>query len=295
MGIFFRKPKIKVRSGKKDRFRGWIKCVQCHELVHANELRQQYHCCPKCSHHYRISVQERIEQLCDAGSFQEKFTTLQPADPLEFQDIDSYKNRIKEARKKSQRDEAVCAGLGMIFSRPIALAVLDFTYMGGSMGSVVGERITRLIEHATCQRMPLVIVSASGGARMQESIFSLMQMAKTAAALKKFRTQGLLYLSVLTDPTTGGVTASFASLGDINIAEPGALIAFAGPRVVQQTIGEQLPENAQQAEVLLEKGMIDCIVPRKNLKSALSFFLQFFVDASPKKRASLSFVPTPIH
>ncbi|MEL7432214.1 MAG: acetyl-CoA carboxylase, carboxyltransferase subunit beta [Chlamydiota bacterium] len=276
MGLFSRKPKIKVQSTKKDGFSGWIKCCKCQELIHANELKQHDNCCPKCDYHYRISVEQRIEQLCDEGSFQEFFTGLKPKDPLEFSDVDSYPSRIERAQQKSLRDEAVCVGLGKVFGTEVALGILDFNYMGGSMGSVVGERITRLIELAEKRRIPLIIVSSSGGARMQESIFSLMQMAKTSAALKKYRSSNLFYLSILTNPTTGGVTASFASLGDVIIAEPEALIGFAGPRVVEKTIGEKLPEGAQKSEFLLEKGMIDCIVPRRNLKKTVAFFIEFF-------------------
>lgn len=286
MGLFSRKPKIKVQSTKKDGFSGWLKCCKCHELIHSNELKQNISCCPKCEYHYKISLEKRIEHLLDKNSFQEIFTDLEPSDPLNFSDRDTYINRIKKARTQSKRNEAVACGFATILGKELAIAILDFSYMGGSMGSVVGEKITLLIEEAIKKQLPLVILSASGGARMQESVLSLMQMAKTANALKKFRQKGLLYLSVLTNPTTGGVTASFASLGDIILAEPEALIGFAGPRVVEQTIGEKLPEKAQLSEFLLEKGMIDAIVPRKELKKALSFFITFF--AQEKKPASSS-------
>ncbi len=290
MGLFSRKPRIKVQSTKKDGFSGWIKCSKCQELIHANELKESLNCCPKCDYHYRASLDQRLEHLVDEGTFQEMFQEIQPNDPLNFFDVDTYKNRVKKARQKSQRDEAICCGICQISGIDVALGILDFSYMGGSMGSVVGERITRLIEKALFDHLPLVLVSSSGGARMQESVLSLMQMAKTSSALKRLREKNLLYISVLTNPTTGGVTASFASLGDIIIAEPEALIGFAGPRVVEQTIGQTLPEGAQRSEFLLEKGMIDCIVPRKKLKKMLGYFLRFFVT-NPVENVSIN----PLH
>src|SRR3990167_6953028 len=277
MGLFSRsKPKIKVQTTKKDGFSGWIKCSGCSELIHANELSQSLNCCPKCQYHYRLSLKQRLQLLADEGTFQELFTEIKPIDALQFVDTESYATRIQEAMKKTGRDDAVCVGTCQLEGRTIALGVLDFGYMGGSMGSVVGERLTRLIELAQERKLPLIVVSASGGARMQESILSLMQMAKTAAALAKLHEKGIPYFSVLTNPTTGGVTASFATLGDVIIAEPDALIAFAGPRVVEQTIGQKLPPCAQKSEFLLEKGMLDCIVKRSELKSRLSFFIEFF-------------------
>lgn len=278
MGLFFRnKPKIKVQTTKKDGFSGWVKCSGCSELIHASELAQKWNCCPKCGYHYRLSLSQRIDLLADEGTFVEHFTYIKPVDALEFVDTESYKKRLEEATKKTGRDDAISAGVCQVDGRLTALAVLDFSFMGGSMGSVVGERLTCLIEEATKRRLPVVIVSASGGARMQESILSLMQMAKTSAALAKLHEAGLPYISILTNPTTGGVTASFATLGDVIIAEPDALIAFAGPRVVEQTIGQKLPPKAQKSEFLLERGMVDCIVPRADLKKRLSFFLEFFM------------------
>ncbi len=219
--------------------------------------------------------------LADPGSFVERFTHLQPVDALQFVDIEPYHERLQFAKKKTARDEAVCVGTCTLGGKEIALGILDFSFMGGSMGSVVGERLTLLIEYATKNHLPLVIVSASGGARMQESVLSLMQMAKTSSALKRLHEKRVLYISVLTNPTTGGVTASFATLGDIILAEPDALIGFAGPRVVEQTIGQKLPPKAQRSEFLLEKGMIDCIVLREELKKKLSFFIEFF--SSPQE------------
>lgn len=275
MGLFSRdKPKIKIQTTKKDGYSGWIKCTHCHELIHGNELERNAFCCPKCDHHYRFPTDERIRSLSDNDTFVAFFEELQPTDPLEFFDTEPYAKRIHEAQKKTGRSEAVMVGTCQLNDQKIALGVLDFNFMGGSMGSVVGERLTRLIELALKDQIPLVIVSTSGGARMQESTLSLMQMAKTSAALSKLHQAGIPFISVLTNPTTGGVTASFAALGDIIIAEPNALICFAGPRVIEQTIGQQLPAGAQKSEFLLEHGMIDCIVTRHDLKQKISQILQ---------------------
>ena len=278
MGLFSRdKPKIKVQTSKKDGFSGWLKCTHCNELIHTNELEQNLNCCPKCQYHYRLPVEERIKNLSDFNTFEALFQNLTPVDTLNFTDTETYSQRISNAQAKSNNNEAILVGTALLNHHKVALGVLDFNFMGGSMGSVVGERITRLIEFALKERLPLIIVSTSGGARMQESILSLMQMAKTSAALAKFHAAELPYISVLTNPTTGGVTASFASLGDIIIAEPKALICFAGPRVIEQTIGQQLPAGAQQSEFLLEHGMIDCIVNRHELKQKIADFLEFFL------------------
>ncbi len=276
MGLFSRnKPKIKVQTTKKDGYSGWVKCTHCHDMVHANELQQNLHCCPKCNYHYRLSATQRIQLLVDEGTFTEMFTQFKPLDPLQFVDTEAYVKRVENAKKNSGRDEAAMVGSCKILGKEIALGVLDFSFMAGSMGSVVGERLTSIIEYALAKSLPLVIVSASGGARMQESALSLMQMAKTSGALAKLHEQGLPYISILTNPTTGGVTASFASLGDIIIAEPDALIAFAGPRVVEQAMRQKLPPGAQKSEFLLEKGMIDCIVNRHQLKERLFQMLDF--------------------
>lgn len=281
MGLFSRsKPKIKVENIKKDSYSGWVKCTGCSEMVHANELIDNLNCCPKCNYHYRLTVNQRIDLLIDKNSFVEMFNNIKPKDTLNFVDTQPYFKRLEIAQKKSGNDEAVVVGVGRLDNKKVAIGVLDFNFMGGSMGSVVGEKITLLIEHAAFNYLPLILVSASGGARMQESILSLMQMAKTASALTKLHKNKIPYISVLTNPTTGGVTASFASLGDIIIAEPDALIAFAGPRVVEQTINQKLPEGAQKAEFLLERGMIDLIVRRKDLKKKLSFFIDFFTNNS---------------
>lgn len=286
MGLFSRsKPKIKIQTTKKDGFSGWLKCTHCNELIHTNELEQNANCCPKCDYHYRLSAIARINMLVDGESFEELYENLEPVDALNFADTEPYAQRITAAKEKSGSSEAVIAGTCTIATHPVALGVFDFNFMGGSMGSVVGEKLTRLIEHALEHELPLIIVSTSGGARMQESILSLMQMAKTSAALAKLNEAHLPYISVLTNPTTGGVTASFASLGDIIIAEPNALICFAGPRVIEQTIGHKLPPGAQQSEFLLDHGMIDCIVNRKDLKGKLTDLLDFFAISSASAKS----------
>ncbi|MCF7806510.1 MAG: acetyl-CoA carboxylase, carboxyltransferase subunit beta [Simkaniaceae bacterium] len=276
MRLFSRqKPKIKIESAKSDGFSGWIKCSGCEETIHKSELKNNINCCPKCNFHYRITLQQRIQLLADEKTFVEMFDHLEAKDPLSFEDSEKYIERIARAKDKTKRKEAVIVGVCEMEGHKTALAIMDFSYMGGSMGSVVGEMLTLIIEHATSHRLPMIIVSASGGARMQESTLSLMQMAKTSAALAKHSEAGLPYISVLTNPTTGGVTASFAFLGDIIIAEPKALIGFAGPRVVEQTIGHKLPPGAQRSEFLLEKGMIDCIAPRKELKRKIVLMIEF--------------------
>ena len=290
MGLFSRnKPKIKVQTTKKDGYSGWVKCTHCNELIHANELQENQHCCPKCDYHYRLTGLQRVELLADPQTFVEMFTQFKSTDPLQFVDSEAYSDRLKRAIKTTGRDEAAIVGTCELNGKKIALGVMDFSFMAGSMGSVVGERITSIIEFALEHNLPLVLVSASGGARMQESILSLMQMAKTSAALAKLHEKGLPYISVLTNPTTGGVTASFASLGDIIIAEPDALIAFAGPRVVEQTIGQKLPPKAQKSEFLLEKGMVDSIVSRHLLKDKLSSLIEFLTHNERKYALDQSF------
>jgi len=287
MGLFSRsKPKIKVQTTKSDGFSGWVKCTECSELIHASELEKNLHCCPKCNHHYRLSGTQRVDLLIDEGTFQEMHQDLVAMDPLKFVDSESYGQRIEQAMKKTGRKEAAIVGEGLVNGQKIALGVLDFTFMAGSMGSVVGEKLTLIIEHATRSKLPCVIVSASGGARMQESVLSLMQMAKTSAALARHSDAGLPYISILTNPTTGGVTASFATLGDIIIAEPDALVAFAGPRVVEQTIRQKLPPGAQKSEFLIEKGMIDCIVNRHQLKNKLSQLIEYLTPEVQKDQTA---------
>jgi acetyl-CoA carboxylase carboxyl transferase subunit beta len=270
MGLFSRnKPKIKIQTTKKDGFSGWLKCTNCNELIHTNELEKNLGCCPKCDYHYRLTVEQRIALLCDEASFVLQHEDIRSDDPLQFFDQEPYADRLRKAIDHTNLTDAIQVGFGKMGGISLALGVMDFNFMGGSMGSVVGERLTLMIEAALKKKLPVVIVSTSGGARMQESIFSLMQMAKTSAALAKLHEARLPYVSIFTNPTTGGVTASFASLGDIIIAEPNALIGFAGPRVIEQTIGQKLPAGAQKSEFLLNHGMVDCIVRRHELKAKL--------------------------
>ena len=278
MGLFSIRKKIKVQTVEKDGYSGWLKCAHCSELIHTYELQSNKSCCPKCNYHCKLFALERIEMLADKDSFKELFTNISSIDPLKFVDTKPYAIRLEEAQKKTERTDAVAVGVCKIHSIPVALGVMDFSFMGGSMGSVVGEKLTLLIEYAIGHNLPVVIVCSSGGARMQESILSLMQMAKTSAALAKLHEEGLPYISILTNPTTGGVTASFASLGDVIIAEPEAEIGFAGARVVEQTIRQKLPPGAQRSEFLLEKGMVDCIVNRHQLKERLAAILSFFMN-----------------
>ena len=293
MGLFSRdKPKIKVQTTKKDGFSGWLKCTHCNELIHTNELERNSNCCPKCDYHYRLPADERIKSLADADSFKELFTNLHSVDSLKFVDSEPYPARLQAAKEKSGHDDAIIVGRCLINQHPTALAVMDFNFMGGSMGSVVGEKLTLLIEYAIAEKLPLVVVSTSGGARMQESVLSLMQMAKTSAALAKLQIAKLPYVSILTNPTTGGVTASFASLGDIIIAEPNALICFAGPRVIEQTIGQQLPPGAQKSEFLLEHGMVDCIVKRHDLKNKIMEILDFLTKSPPLNNEEMTSEPS---
>ncbi|HTG81462.1 MAG TPA: acetyl-CoA carboxylase, carboxyltransferase subunit beta [Geobacteraceae bacterium] len=260
--------KVKVPEGL------WTKCQSCSEVIITKEIEKNLNVCPKCNHHFRISVRQRFDLLLDGGNFVEHDHDIVSVDFLQFKDSKSYQERINAAVAKGGSKDAIVCGEGRIEGTPVQMAVFDFSFMGGSMGSVVGEKITRAIERALDKRTPVIVVSASGGARMQESILSLMQMAKTSAALAKLRELGLPFISVLTDPTTGGVTASFAMLGDINIAEPKALIGFAGPRVIEQTIRQKLPEGFQRSEYLLEHGMVDIIVDRKDMRSTLAKILK---------------------
>jgi acetyl-CoA carboxylase carboxyl transferase subunit beta len=251
----------------------WKKCEYCGEILYAKELEKKYRVCSKCGYHFLLSTEEYIDLLADQGTFEETHKGILSGDPLEFKDLKKYTERLKDNIKKSGKEEAVVTGFAKLSGRDIILAILDFSFLGGSMGSVVGEKISRAIGDATRLRRPLVIISRSGGARMQESIFSLMQMAKTSAMLARMSRDKVPYISILTHPTTGGVTASFASLGDVIIAEPRALIGFAGPRVIKQTIGQDLPDGFQRSEFLLEHGIIDMIVPRDELRGRLEDLL----------------------
>ena len=256
----------------------WVKCDSCKEIMYRAEVERAGRVCPKCHYPFRISARERIAVLADPGSFEERETGLVTTDPLTFKDTKRYRDRIRAAVQKTATDEAVVCGLARIGGQPTVLAAFEFGFLGGSMGSVVGEKLTRAIELAIDKHLPVVIVSASGGARMQEGILSLMQMAKTSAALERLATRRLPYISVLTDPTTGGVTASFAMLGDVILAEPRALIGFAGPRVVAETIRQPLPEGFQRSEFLLSHGQLDMIVERRELKETIRRLLAFFAD-----------------
>src|SRR5262245_10809518 len=258
----------------------WVKCESCKEIVYRAEVDRAGRVCPKCRYPFRIGARERIAGLVDEGSFEEREVGLRSRDPLSFKDTKKYTERLKAARAKTGLEDAVVTGLGRIGGHPIAIAALEFSFMGGSMGSVVGEKLTRTIELAIAKRVPLLIASASGGARMQEGILSLMQMAKTAAALERLAEERLPYFSLLTDPTTGGVTASFAMLGDIILAEPRALIGFAGPRVIAETIRQPLPEGFQRSEFLLEHGQLDLVVERRELRETMRRLLTFFAGCS---------------
>jgi acetyl-CoA carboxylase carboxyl transferase subunit beta len=260
--------KVKIPEGL------WVKCDNCKEIIYRKEVEKNFKVCPKCDYHFRISASERLPYLVDEGSFLEVEDGLSPKDFLSFKD---YKDKLKSSRKKTGLKDAIISGEAKIGGKPVSIVVMDFSFMGGSMGSVVGEKIARAVERAIEKRTPLVSVASSGGARMQEGILSLMQMVKTSAAVARLGEAGLPFISVLTDPTFGGVTASFAMLGDIILAEPKSLIGFAGPRVIEQTIKQQLPVGFQRAEFLLEHGMIDMIVPRKDMHATLGKILDFFV------------------
>jgi acetyl-CoA carboxylase carboxyl transferase subunit beta len=266
----------KERPTKSEAPSHWIKCESCQALMYFKEIAAKRYVCPKCGYHMRLSVEDRIEILCDENSFVEMDTGLAPVDPLNFVDKKSYKKRVEEGVKKTGRASSVVSGECTINAIPAEVVIFDFGFMGGSLGSVEGEKIVRAVDRAIAKRCGVVIVSASGGARMQESTFSLMQMAKTSAALAKLAKEGLPFISILTDPTMGGVSASFAMLGDIIIAEPGALIGFAGQRVIKQTINAELPEGFQRSEFLLEKGLIDMVVKRDDLKKTVSDLLLYF-------------------
>jgi acetyl-CoA carboxylase carboxyl transferase subunit beta len=254
----------------------WTKCDKCEQIIYNKELEDNLKICPKCGAHFRLNAKERIKQLFDEGTFKEMGESVHPMDPMTFMDIQPYSVRLTQSQKKTGQIDACICGQGTIEGHPLVAAVLDFSFMGGSMGSVVGEKVTLAIEHSLKNKIPLTVISASGGARMQESILSLMQMAKTSAALARLAENRVPFISLLADPTTGGVTASFAMLGDLIIAEPQALIAFAGPRVIEQTIRQQLPDGFQLSEFLLSHGMIDAIVERKNLRAYFASVLSYF-------------------
>lgn len=275
---WFKRTKTGLTSQeKKDLPSGlWIKCEKCGEILYKKELDKSLYICTKCNFHFRIKSKNYIHTLLDNGEFEEFNANIRSVDFLKFKASKKYSDQLKEAIKKTESNEAIRTGFGKINGKKVVFCVMDFSFLGGSMGSVVGEKIARAIDQAIEHRSPLIIISASGGARMMEGAVSLMQMAKTSAYLAKLSDAGLPYISIMTDPTTGGVSASYAMLGDINIAEPGALIGFAGPRVIKQTIGQDLPEGFQRAEFLLEHGFIDAIFNRNEMKEKLTRILEFF-------------------
>ncbi|NOS35587.1 MAG: acetyl-CoA carboxylase carboxyltransferase subunit beta [Deltaproteobacteria bacterium] len=259
----------------------WIKCSDCGEIIYKKELERNLHVCAKCNHHHRITAKQRIALVIDEGTFVEHDAGIEPVDALRFKDLKKYKERLAASQKALTTKDALLCGEGAIGGHTVMVAAFEFGFMGGSMGSVVGEKIARLFETGLEKGIPVIIFSSSGGARMQEGILSLMQMAKTSTAIARFKEHGLPYLSVLTDPTTGGVSASFAMLGDIILAEPKALIGFAGRRVIEQTIRQNLPDNFQTSEYLLDHGMLDMIVERKDMKGLLSRLLAFVLCGAP--------------
>jgi acetyl-CoA carboxylase carboxyl transferase subunit beta len=274
-------------SGSADMPDGvWVKCDGCKRIIYEGELLETMRVCKTCGFHFDVTAPERIEMLADEDSFVEIDADLIPCDPLEFVSTKPYTDQLASAAERSGRNEALISGRALLYGRPVVLAVMDFRFIGASMGSVVGEKVTRAFELATTERLPIVIVTASGGARMQEGMISLMQMAKTSAAARKHSDAGLAYLSVLTNPTYGGVTASFAVLGDVVLAEPGAMIGFAGPKLVEQTIRQKLPKGFQTAESLMRHGMIDDITPRPELKDRLAILIDYLTPRGEAGEAS---------
>jgi acetyl-CoA carboxylase carboxyl transferase subunit beta len=274
-----RKPKQPVENKRIQVPEGlWVKCSGCKEIIYKKEVLRNSNVCPKCNYHFRISARERLTALFDEGRYQEVDTDIYSIDPLRFRDMKPYRDRLREYREKTGLNDAVINARGTLGGVQVMLSVMEYGFMGGSMGSAVGEKVTRAIERAMDETIPLVVISCSGGARMQEGALSLMQMAKIAAALGKLHEARVPFISVLTDPTTGGVTASYAMLGDLNVAEPKALIGFAGPRVIEQTIREKLPEGFQRAEFLLEHGMLDFIVERRRMREVLIRCIKFLYN-----------------
>ena len=255
----------------------WTKCGSCRAIIWKKDLEANWEVCSKCDHHFRLSARKRLELLLDDQPWTELDSELASSDPLHFTDTKPYAQRLKDAQRKLGMKDAILTAEGHLNGRPVICCSMEFSFIGGSMGAVVGEKVARAIERSLAQKIPLIIVSCSGGARMMEGVVSLMQLAKVSAALALLDEAGLPFISILTDPTTGGVTASYAMLGDLNIAEPGALIGFAGPRVIEQTIRQKLPEGFQTAEFLLEHGFLDAVVPRKELKPYISQALNFFL------------------
>ncbi|HKD14192.1 MAG TPA: acetyl-CoA carboxylase, carboxyltransferase subunit beta [Candidatus Angelobacter sp.] len=281
MAWFKREPtEIQTSEEKRVRTEGlWVKCDDCRQIIWKKELEENLNVCPKCDFHFRIDAPTRLALLLDEGSYQIKDESLASTDPLQFSDTRPYKSRLQKSQAETGLKDAIINAEGTLQGRPVIISAMEYSFIGGSMGAVVGEAITRAIERASEQSRPIIVISASGGARMMEGVISLMQMAKISAALARLDDARVPYISVLTDPTTGGVTASYAMLGDLNIAEPGALIGFAGPRVIEQTIRQKLPEAFQRSEFLLQHGMLDAVVHRKDLKGYIARALDFMMPA----------------
>ena len=278
MAWFRRKDKNITDEGKKNIPSGlWLKCPTCSEIQYKPELDKNYSVCRHCGHHFRVQPSIYRDLLLDEGTFTEIFNNIKPSDPLEFKAEKNYTDQLKTAQSKTKQNDAINCFNGQINSHEVILAIMNFSFIGGSMGSVVGELVSRAIEDAREKNIPLILICASGGARMQESSLSLLQLAKTSSKLARFQQDGGLFIPILTDPTTGGVTASFGMLGDVILAEPGALIGFAGPRVIKQTIGENLPDGFQRAEFLKDKGFVDYIVSRQNMKDILSRLIEILI------------------
>ena len=280
---------LEASSEKKVRTEGlWVKCDQCRQIIWKKDLEDNWNVCPKCDRHFRIDARMRLTLLMDDENYEVEDMSLASTDPLRFVDVRSYKERLHKTQAETGLKDAVVNAQGTLAGRPVIVSAMEYSFIGGSMGAVVGEAITRAIERATENKKPLIIVSASGGARMMEGVVSLMQMVKISAALARLDEARVPYISVLTDPTTGGVTASYAMLGDLNIAEPGALIGFAGPRVIEQTIRQKLPEGFQRSEFLLEHGMLDAVVHRRELKAYIARALEFMTPDGAALRAQPS-------
>jgi acetyl-CoA carboxylase carboxyl transferase subunit beta len=280
---WFKRESVELETSgeKKVRTEGlWVKCEGCRQIIWKKDLEENLNVCPKCAKHFRIDARTRLSQLLDDNEYEVFAADLVSVDPLKFVDLKAYASRLKQAREDTGLNDAIISARGKLSGRPTIVCAMEYAFIGGSMGAVVGESITQAVEQATDTKTPLVIVSASGGARMMEGVVSLMQLAKISAALARMDDARVPYISVLTDPTTGGVTASFAMLGDLNIAEPGALIGFAGPRVIEQTIRQKLPQGFQRSEFLLEHGMLDAVVPRKELKSYIARAFDFMTPAT---------------
>ncbi len=290
MTWFKRQPVELDSSGeKKIRTEGlWVKCEGCRQIIWKKDLEDNLNVCPKCGKHFRIDARARLANLFDNGDYEVFSDNLNSTDPLKFVDLKPYAERLRRAQEDTGLTDAVINGRGKLNGRPIIISAMEYSFIGGSMGSVVGEVITRAVELATESKEPLIIISASGGARMMEGVLSLMQLAKISAALARLDEARVPYISILTDPTTGGVTASFAMLGDLNIAEPGALIGFAGPRVIEQTIRQKLPPGFQRSEFLLEHGMLDAVVHRKEMKAYIARALDFMIHGAANQSAAAS-------